>query len=154
MTVIAFPAAERIEIADPAEVDAIESMICAVAGLIGATGGSAAIAAQDLFETPLATRIALLNRMYQEGEVVFGCRDGRDGGVYNIVIEKLRLPPLGRESWRAEIFVEAADGHASLGTLTDSRIGTVARAVLGSVSQGFSQPLSGGPTAALSLARR
>ena len=154
MSVIPFPRAQRVAIANAGDVGEIEALICGIAGMICATGGMVAIAGHDIHATAIETRIALLSEMYAEGEVVIGYLDARSDETINIAIEKLTLPPQGREGWRADVFVADEDGHASLGALSAPDARTLCKDLLDGVSDGFTRPLDSAGAALLKLARR
>ena len=155
MSVEPFPCARRQPIADPGDIRWIENMISAVAGLIGASGGAVAIAGRDLYADAAAERARLLTAMYDAGEVVFGYRDARDGAVVNMVVERLAVagPGAPRDCWRAEVFVEEAEGHALRGALVEREAAALAEKVVAAVSPGLSAPLPA-PGAALARALR
>jgi hypothetical protein len=146
------PALRRLPVADPADAAAIEAALSAVAGMLAATGGAVAIAGRDLFSTPVAERARLLTAMYDAGEVVVGWRDGRDGMVTNVVIERLAA---GAEAvvWRAEIYVEGAEGHVLRGALAARAAGALGAALVGAAGDGAGAPLPS-PAAAVAAALR
>lgn len=155
MSIAAFPRASRRSIDDPADIRWIETMISAVAGLVSATGGAVAIAGRDLYGAAPPERARQLTAMYDAGEVVFGYRDARDGAVVNLVVERLDVtgPQAPRTCWRAEVYVEAEDGHALRGALVEREAAALAEAVVSAVSGGLSAPLPA-PGAALARALR
>ena len=154
MSVIPFPRAQRVAIIDAADVGEIEGLICGIAGVMCATGGMVAIAGRDIQLTSIEARIALLSEMYAEGEIVIGYLDARSDETINIVIEKLTLPPQGREGWRADVFIADEDGHAALGALSAPDARTLAHDLLDRVGEGFTRPLDSAGAALLKLARR
>jgi len=155
MVVEPFPCARRQAIDDPADIRWIENMISAIAGLIAASGGAVAIAGRDLYADAAPARARALTAMYDAGEVVFGYRDARDGAVVNLVVERLAVAGAGapRECWRAEVFVEEAEGHTLRGALVEREAAALAEKVVAAVSAGLSAPLPA-PGAALARALR
>lgn len=153
MSVEPFPRATRQAIDDPAEIRWIETMISAVAGLISASGGAVALAGSDLYAGSAAERARALTAMYDTGEVVFGYHDPRDGAVVNLVVERLSVSGADRPRtcWRAEVYVEGADGHALRGALVEREAAALAEAVVAAIGGGLSAPL---PAPGAALARQ
>lgn len=154
MSVVAFPRPQRLAIADPGDVSAIETAISAVVGTICATGGNVALAGRDLLSTPVSARIALLTEMYDAGEVVFGFFDARCGDTFNVVMERLSLPPQGSVGWRAEIYTARPDGHELLGALSATDATTLGAALVRAAGVGFSEPLESPGKALARIVRR
>ena len=142
MSVIPFPEPRRVPIADPADIAAIEQAISAVAGAIAASGGGAAIAGRDLYETSVEGRALLLTDMYDAGEVIFGWRDGRDGAVVNIALEKLAVAEGSEERrcWRALVYVEEPEGHILRGGFVEGDLGAMAARLFGAAQAGAAAP--------------
>jgi hypothetical protein len=150
MTVTPFPAVRRLPMDDPDEIMAVETLISGLAGLISATGGFMALAGRDLLGATVAERAEALTEMYDAGEVVFGWRDGRTGEVANVVLERLGAAG-GRVVWRAEVYVEEADGHALRGALVERDLGALAAGLTAAAGDALAQPLPA-PGAALAAA--
>ena len=132
MTVTPFPTFARAPIDADADIAALEGGLSALTGLVSAGGGLMALAGRDLLATPVAERARLLSAMYDDGEVVFGWRDG-EGRVANVVVERLRND--AAVVYLAEIFDETADGHVAAGALRDADPAALMRA-LGAVAAG------------------
>jgi hypothetical protein len=138
MPTIALP--RRTPIDAPEEVAAVEALLSAIAGMIAATGGFAALMGRDLLGMEVAQRAAILTAMYDDGEVVLGWRDGRDGAVVNMALERLEADgPL----WRAEFFVEGPQGHESCGAMADRSLDGLSRAVMAALGRGAPRGLEG-----------
>lgn len=144
MSVTPFPARtslRRLEIDEPTDIAALERAVSGVAGMAAATGGAVALAGRSLFEMSVAERARLLTAMYDAGELVFGWRDGRDGAVFNVVVERLAA---GAEAvvWRAEVYVEDAGGHALRGALAARRADALASRLVAAAGSGFPEPMA------------
>jgi hypothetical protein len=144
MSVTPFPkrtSLRRLEIDEPTDIAALERAVSGVAGVAAATGGAVALAGRNLFELSVAERARLLTAMYDAGEVVFGWRDGRDGSVVNVVVERLAA---GAEAvvWRAEVYVEDDGGHVLKGALAARRVDVLASRLVGAASEGFPEPMA------------
>lgn len=148
MSVTPLPLPRRTPIADPADVAGVEALVAALTGVVAATGGLVALMGQPLLDIPLMERASILTEMYDDGEVVFGWRDGRDGAVVNMALERLDG---GRGVvWRAELFVEDAEGHGSAGALADRDLRALSLALLAAIDRGAPRDL---PTPGAALAR-
>jgi hypothetical protein len=152
MTVVPFPVAERAPILEPRDISDVERMISGVAGLLAATGGALALAGRDLYEMSVRERIMILTPMYDAGEVVFGYRAPVTGEIVNVVLEKLRLGAAGasRVCWRAEVWVEEADGHTLRGALAEPTVDALCVRLTRAISGGMAEPL---PAPGVALAR-
>jgi hypothetical protein len=144
MSVTPFPSRtslRRLEIDEPTDIAALERAVSGIAGVVAATGGAVALAGRSLFDMSVAERARLLTAMYDVGEVVFGWRDGRDGSVINVVVERLAA---GAEAvvWRAEVYVEDEHGHALRGALAARRADALADALVKAASAGFPEPMA------------
>jgi hypothetical protein len=138
MPTIALPRRTPIDASE--EIAAVEALLSAIAGMIAATGGFAALMGRDLLGMEVAERAAILTGMYDDGEVVLGWRDGRDGAVVNMALERLEADgPL----WRAEFFVEGPQGHESRGAVADRDVAALSRAVMAALSRGAPRGLEG-----------
>ena len=138
MPTIALP--RRTPIDAPEEVAAVEALLSAIAGMMAATGGFAALMGRDLLGMDIAERAAILTDMYGDGEVVLGWRDGRDGAVVNMALERLEADGA---LWRAEFFVEGRHGHESRGAVADRAIAPLSRAVMAALDRGAPRGLKG-----------
>ncbi|TVQ58089.1 MAG: hypothetical protein EA355_02745 [Rhodobacteraceae bacterium] len=150
MTVTPFPAVSRTPIDAQADIAAVETLIAGLSGVIAATGGVAALAGRDLLETDVVERAAMLTAMYDDGEVVFGWRDGRTGDVANVVLERLAAGS-GRIVWRAEVYVEEDAGHALRGAFVARDLADVSAALTCAAGEALARPLPK-PGAALAAA--
>jgi hypothetical protein len=138
MSVVPFPQLRRLPIEGRNDIAAIEGVICSVAGVIAATGGAAALAGRDLFGTSAEGRAVLLTDMYEAGEVVFGWRDGRDGAVVNVALERVEVSTGGltRRGWRAQLYVEEREGHALRALVLERDLNAIGRRLLEAANHG------------------
>jgi hypothetical protein len=147
MNISAAPRATRLSIDDRGTIAAMEDLFAILAGLIAPTGGSFAIAGQDVHDTTVGERARILTGMYDAGEVIVGYADARNGDVVNIVIEHLMLDP-GRKDggpaapfWRALVYVEEPEGHTLRGVIAGASWQDVAQQLLDAVTDGLRKPL-------------
>lgn len=154
MTVIAFPTARLSPIDDPADISAVEASLCAISGLVCATGGHVALAGRELASLSVPTRIALLSRMYDRGEVAFDYVDARSGEIVSVVIGQFSGPQRRPTTWRAEVDVARAGGRLSLGALSSPDAQSLGEALLRGVSAGFSDRPAREAEALAQFARR
>lgn len=154
MSVTHFPATDRAAIEDPAEIAAVEGVVSAIAGLMRAQGGEAALAGRDLYDMSVEGRALLLSDMYDAGEVIFGWRDPRSGDVANVALEKLTvgLGPRRVGCWRAEVYVEDEAGHALRGGFVNRAATEVADRLLTAVNRALAEPLPSPATELAALA--
>ena len=134
MSVTPFPQMTRAPIENHDEIVVIEGVISAIAGLVSAQGGTAALGGRDLYAMSPDGRATLLTDMYDAGEVIFGWRDPARGAVRNVVLERLSVA-VGAERcacWRAEIYREDAEGggHLLEGALVETALDAVSRGLL------------------------
>jgi hypothetical protein len=145
MNISASPGATRLSIDDHGTIAAMEDLFAMLAGLISATGGSFAIAGQDVLETGVPERARVLTGMYDAGEVIIGYADARHGDVVNIVIEHLMLDPNAKDGrpaaplWRALVYVEEPEGHMLRSVITGASWQEVAQKLLDAVTDGLRQ---------------
>jgi hypothetical protein len=138
MSVTPMPQTRRLAIEGRNDIAALEGVISAVAGVVAATGGAAALAGRDLFGTSAEGRALLLNDMYDAGEVIFGWRDGRDGAIVNVALERLEVTTgeTCRRCWRAEVYVEEEAGHALRGAFVEGALTDLGRRLLAAANDG------------------
>ncbi|SEA69872.1 hypothetical protein [Rubrimonas cliftonensis] len=150
MSVTNLPRPRRLPIEEPEEIAAIEGGLTAVHGLMSASGGFLALAGVEISEMNVLARAETLTRMYDAGEVVVGWRDGRDGRIVNVVIEKLAIEPAGG-GFRAEVYLETEGGHALAGALAGRTAEDLADALLEAAADGLAAGLPSPGAALLKL---
>jgi hypothetical protein len=150
MSVTPLPTIRRLPIEGRNDIAALEGVISAVAGVVAATGGTAALAGRDLFGMSAQGRAVLLTDMYEAGEVIFGWRDGRDGVVVNISLERIEAAAgeTRREGWRARLYVEEPEGHMLRAAFVEGGLNALGRRLIAAANDGPPD----GPSAGAALA--
>jgi hypothetical protein len=150
MAIAHLPRISRLPIESRNDVAGVEGLISAVAGVIAATGGQAALGGDAIFSMSVEERAAVLNAMYGEGEVVFGWRH-REGAVVNIALDKVSVEagPRRRDGWRALVYVEEEDGHALCGAMLAPAITALSQRTIALANQDRPGAMQGEAAAAL-----